>query len=190
MSDTTPVTVPGKPTRLESVDGIPNQVEYERTGEVARTLYSAAENSSGTAEAFLESLAEKLKGDGNGGDGGIPPDKHAKSLKRHNWITTLVVLLLGPGGAFAVIYATNDRSKSNTEDVKAMKPRVEKAESDVRIIRVRIGDMQGSMNGIKTQQTVIAEGIEDLKKENVTRLQQELKDAKRELRRRDRFDDD
>ena len=182
----TPTTLPGKPVRLITPpNGVPTHVEFEDTGEVAAPLYLAA-SATDNAEAFLESLAKKLVSHGGGGDG----PKHAKSIKRHNWIAVIMATLLGPGGAIAVIYATSDRSKANSQELehvkdaaKSIEPRMEKTEEDVRLIRVNVGQMKTSVDAVQVQQTAIAEGIEELKGENVKRLKDELEDAKRELRR-------
>lgn len=181
----TPTTVPGRPRTETPTNGVPVEREFVDTGEVAAPLYLAA-SSMDNAEAFLESLAKKLVTHGGGGDG----PKHAKSIKRHNWLAVIMAALLGPGGAIAVIYATSDRSKSNSQEVehlkeatKAIEPRMEKTEEDVRFIRVDVGKMKTSVDTMATEQTAIASGIEELKGENVKRLKDELADAKRELRR-------
>ena len=196
----TPTTLPGKPKRAQSSNGVhddavPAYVPFENTGEVANKLFAAVEGSPGSAEDFLESLARKLVAHGGGG-GGDAPAKHAKSIKRHNWLAVVMAALLGPGGAIAVIYATSDRAKSNTQEVehlkeatKAVAPRVEKNQEQIRLIQVDVSGINKSMGDVKTSQSEIASGIEELKKENVTRLKNELDDANRELRRMRRDDD-
>jgi len=104
--------------------------------------------------------------------------------------------LLGPGGAIAVIYATSDRAKSNTQEVEHLKdaaksavPRIEENEKQIRLIQVDVSGINKAMGDVKESTDAIAGGIEELKKENVTRLKNELDDANREIRRMRRDDD-
>jgi len=171
-------------------EAVPTHIEFENTGEVAAPLWQAA-NETGSAEAFLNSLAVKLAEHGGGGGGGDEPAKRTKQIKRSNWLAVLMATLLGPGGAVAVIYATSDRAKENSQEVKHLKdtngsllPRLDKTEEDVRYIKVRVSEVKTQMGEVQTQQTSIANGIEELKNENINRLKSELDDARRELRRR------
>jgi len=214
--DTTPVTAPGR--RLSSVPGgatipdglmaadvsVPEHVEFEETGKIAAAFEEKLQEVEGSPmeqSALITALAEKLleKGGGSAGGGGsgVPPEEHAKSIKRHNWGTIILAALLGPGGFITAWYALVDRSKDNSAKVeqldaasKSMDERVEQTEKDVKYIKVRVGEVSSTMSNIQVQQTEISNGIKALKQENVQRLERELQDARRELRRRRGYDDD
>lgn len=177
---------------------------FEDTGKFAAALYDHVEKASAeyaatgggplSADNFLDVLAEKITkhgGGGGGGNGGVPPETHKKSIKRHNLVAVLLALVLGPGGAFAVLQAMDDRSKTNTHEVKSMKaeveddvkPRLDKVEESVDLIRVDVSKMGKSVQNFDKQQTAIVEGIDELKQENVKRLKDELDDMRRENRR-------
>ena len=98
-------------------------------------------------------------------------------------VTILLGALVCTGGPLAVIYTTQDNSKANTEQIEAMKPRMDQVESDVRFIKGRVGDIDKSVGTIKKDMKGIAGGIGELKEENVNRLKEELEDAKQALRR-------
>lgn len=164
--------------RAESSDpSVPEPIKAENTGKMSAALYESTQGDDVvTPENFLDALAKKLGDDKDPADS---PAKHAKSVKRHNWVMALMALLLGPGGALAVIYHTSDRSKANSVDVeqlKALEPRVEKTEADIRSIK-------SSMTTMAKSSKEIASGIKELKQENLTKLKNELEDTKRELRR-------
>jgi hypothetical protein len=194
--DDTPTAKPGGFHPADS-SAIPKAVVFERTDRLSKDLYNAvsgddSEESALTPENFIEQLAEKL-GEMTGGGGGGGGGQTKKEAKKQNIVAILLMLLIGPGGAMAVIYATRDEARSNTQDVeylkkasKKLEPRVEDTEDNIRLIKVRVGTIDKSINAIETSQTAIAGGIEELKQENVKRLQDELDEAKRELRRRDR----
>ena len=182
----TPTTLPGK-ERARTGNGVPDHVEFENTGEIVKAVLATGA-SEDLMSAFVKKAAEHFA-TSTGGGGGDSPSKHAKSIKRHNWLAVIMAALLGPGGAIAVIYATSDRAKANTQEVehlkdatKSIEPRMVKTEDDVRLIRVNVGQMKTSVDAVQMQQTDIASGIEELKKENVNRLKSELEDARRELR--------
>ena len=189
---------------LDDLKGVPVAVAFEDSDKFANALYEQVEGTAAslgstdsgedlTPGNIIDILAQKVAKHGGGG-GGMPPDAFKKQNKKHNWITIVLALLLGPGGAFAVIRAMDDRSKDNSREVKAMKadvdadvkPRLNKVEENVDLIRVDVSKMGKSVDDMRTEQTVIADGIEELKGENVERLKDELDEAKRELRRRRR----
>jgi hypothetical protein len=98
-----------------------------------------------------------------------------------------MALFLGPGGAVAVVYATSDRSKDNTREIEILKPlpeRVSISEGAIIEIRSSVKTFSEAVSAVQTQQSDILSGIEELKSENVNRLKQELRDARRELRSR------
>lgn len=173
---------------------VPETIELEETGKVSTQFYEQAQAATEGGEdmrqsEFIESIAKKLIQHGGGPGDGDGPVKLAKSIKRHNWLAVIMAVLLGPGGAIAVIYATSDRSKANShkvEELKKLEPRVEKTEDDIRYIRARVGEVGTRMDEVKADQTEIVEGINELKQENVDRIKAELKEARAELRNRNR----
>lgn len=173
---------------------VPETIEFEETGKVSTEFYqqaqAATEGGSDMPRAeFIEAVAQKLIQHGGGRGDGDGPVKFAKSIKRHNWLAVIMAVLLGPGGAIAVIYATSDRSKANShkvEELKKLEPRVEKTEEDIRYIKARVGEVGASMEEVKADQTEIVDGINELKQENVDQLKAELKEARWELRNRKR----
>lgn len=133
------------------------------------------------AEVLAELIHQKKPG---GGDGGVPPEKHAKSIKRHNWAAIILALILGPGGALTVVYATSDRSKANSiklEQVEKIEPRVEKVEDSVELIQVDVSRMGSKVDSVEATQKVIVDGIEELKQENVESLKDKNARLEREL---------
>ena len=186
---------------LDDLQGVPVALPFEESDRFSKVLLGSVENTAAklssedepavTSNDILDVLAKKLVKHGGGGSGGMPPEAFKKQNAKHNWITVILALLLGPGGAFAVIRAMDDRSKSNEHGIKAVtktidedfKPRMEKTEKDVNYIKIRIGKVDEKVDKAMTQQTTIVDGIEELKKENVNRLKDELDDARRELRR-------
>ena len=194
-SDDAPSTRPIRVVRPVSSDGIvENVIPFEETGRIASALKNDASIIDKMRQSdFVEAVALKLieKGAPGGSDGGIPPEKYAKSMKRHNWLAIVMSLLLGPGGAIAVIYATSDMAKANSKEVEHLKessrtaiwPRIEKTEESVRLIRIQVDTIKTSVKQIKGSNADIVKGIQELKKENLNRLKDELDDARRELRR-------
>lgn len=188
------------------VPATPLYVEPEDTGrQNLRTMLSSAKTgelklqkphgSQDPVEQMVDTLASLLAArTGDGSSGGVPPEVHKKQIKRHNWLAVALAMVLGPGGALTVVYATSDRSKANEMKVEAaakdidddIKPRLDRTENDVADIKEHIGKIDEKVSTAMDQQKVIVDGIEELKKENVDRLKQELRDARRELRRRGR----
>jgi peptidoglycan hydrolase CwlO-like protein len=110
-----------------------------------------------------------------------------KDLKRHKWIGAAMALVLGAGGSGAVAYTTSDRAKANElnvthlqEATTSLEPRVKKTELDIQSIKT-------SVAAIATSNKSIAGGIEELKEENVKRLEKELEAKEREIRRLERL---
>ena len=165
----------------------------EDTGRIRAAMATASE-SEGAVLAIAENLhrLQQQYGGGNGG-GGVPPEVHSKQIKRHNWIAVLLAAVLGPGGALGVIYATRDQTKTNSAEiehngkqVERLEPRVKASEDGIQFIKNKVKANGATIGEMRTEQTAIHSGIEELKKENVNRLKEELDDAKRELRRRRR----
>ena len=186
-------------------------VEFEDSGPVRGALYASLAGNPNAPSAH--DIAKALFEYGGGGPpgGGVPPDQHVKTVKRHNWITALLVLLFGSGGVFTTMKMTEAKADTNHESIEKLKktnvedfePRIKANEESVRLIRVDINDVKEEISGdpltgkagIKQDVAKIADGIEALKKENQTRKQQELEEKsaeqaarilylERELRRR------
>ena len=155
-------------------------------------LHAAVEGMPKAREIAIELI--NLSGDGGSGGGGhrrAGDDKKAR--RKHSALIGVISVLFGSGGAMGVVYATSDRSKANEIKIEAaaksvdnLEPRLNKTEGDIRYIKAEIKGVGEDVDKAMVQQTAIIEGIEDLKKENVNRLQDELRDARRELRRRPR----
>jgi hypothetical protein len=124
-------------------------------------------------------------GGGNGNGSGVPPERHAKSLKRHNWMTTLLVLLFGSGGIVASYYATKHRSETNSTQIEEhkAKPMHDGAAEEYELIKVRIVGMETKFTAVEDGQLKITKGIDELKQENVKRLEDEKTALEREVRR-------
>jgi hypothetical protein len=172
------------------------------TGQVSRVLHAALKDE-GNVEAAangeddltptkaLEIAIQKgieafQNGGGGAPPGSVPPSVYSKSVKKHNWGTIIATLLGAIGVALTSYYATEARSKSNEEKVEKLEPRVEKLEEDTQYIRVTVKDTKKEMGEVKTQQTVIADGIEQLKEEAQTTEKKRLEDKLEELERENR----
>ncbi len=202
VDDNPTMTLPGRLVvpRAESngLTAVPCEVEVEETGKLSTSLYEAVQGDQAvTPENFLEQLAGKISelSAGDGGGGGDAPEKHAKSIKRHNWITVIMALLLGPGGIVTAMYVMDGRSKSNEKEVQVLraadaiqKPKVDKNTEDIQQLKSDVKGINESVGEMKGQQTTIVEGITALKQEKVDKLEADLARAERELRRRDRLD--
>lgn len=202
-ADDTPITSPGRPKPRPDTNGVPEPIEFENTGEIVNAVMA-----SGAPENLLDAFIDKAvahltegNGGGMGGNGGGAAI--AKTAKKQNSIFLLLMLIVGPGGAVGAHYALKGQAASNTQEVQHLNDavngtdrspglgdRVEQTEENIRLIKVRVGTIDKSVKSIETSQTAIQGGIEELKSENVKRIQDELDDAKRELRRRDRLDRD
>lgn len=174
-------------------NGTADVVEFEDSSPIHAAL-PGIPKASDIAKALID-----LSGGGASAPpaGSVPPEVHKKQIKRHNWAAVVLAMLLGPGGAFAVINTMDDRSKANEMKVeqvekssKSMDERVEKVEDDVRYIKVRVGDLDTKVDRAMVQQQVIVEGIEQLKEESVRdrekRLREENERLRDRLRRRSR----
>jgi len=172
-------------------NGVPNTRRFENTGEVELAVSAAVDSDENTAEALARLIlgARSIGGGGGDGDGGEVGAKYVKEIKRHKWVAALMAMLLGPGGALAVVYATSDRSKANEAKAKshdAYGPRITKTEAAVAEIQGDIAKIETSVASAKTQQTKILSGIGELKQENIERVEDELADTKRLLRKAER----
>ena len=180
-----------------SAEAVPEPIPFENTGEVASAIYEAVQGEEEVPENFVVELGKVLHAHRTAERPAVDLAAQAdrsKSDRLHNWITGILAILLGPGGAIAVIYATSDRAKANSAQVEHLKkttesfePRLAKTEEDVGLIQTDVGKLNESMGGLKhqfkTQIGDIAKGIKELKQENVNKLTDELEDARRELRR-------
>lgn len=196
--DDTPVTLPGRRLRraeskLEVSEAVPEPIEFENTGQIVSAVMAAGNED--LMSAFVQKAAEAFaasnggNGNGNGGD----PEKTLKEIKRHKWLAALMALLFGSGGMVGSYYALKALAASNADrvqavevDAKATKQRIEKNSDDIRLIRVNVNGINESVGGMKDQQTAIVDGIEDLKQENVDRLEKENAKLEREIRRLER----
>jgi len=132
-----------------------------------------------------------VRGASNSG-GGIPPEKHAKSVKRHNLLSVLAVLLLGSGGLVANYYTTAALARSNADAIEkhSERPAHPQAVEELRVIKVRIDGIGKDTAATRKKTTEIQSGIQELKEEAQTdkqkRLEEENKKLEREIRRLER----
>lgn len=167
---------------------VTTDIDFVDTGPVRRSLVEsmAGENPSVTAHEIAKALWDlSPSGDGSGG-GGIPSDTHVKQIKKHNWATVILAVVSALGVAIGSYYATEARSKHNERQIIKHDSAIEQNTDDVRYIKVRVKSIDDTLTEAKKKQSVILDGIEELKSENVNRLKEELRDARRELRRRPR----
>lgn len=161
----------------ETIDpvAVPKHRAFEDTGEVLQVLNAETDPMESLAKLIMdaaEQTPEKVT------------KKNQKSIKRHNWITLLMALTLGPGGAVAVVWATSDRSKANAQSVeqlKGLQPRVDQNDKALRQITQDVADNKTAIAAMGAQQGKILSGIDELKKENVNQLKQGLAETKQEL---------
>jgi hypothetical protein len=177
-------------------DDSPNGLhEFPRanTPELSSGLYNAAHASSASSTSpddFLEALAVKLAGKVGGGDGrGGPPRREFLGLTAGSWIRTMAgMLIAGALTAGAWVLLVRDTliehgAKIENHDSLPMHPQAAKS---VKSIDERLGTVETAVQSFNTTQTQVIEGIEELKKENVKKINDELKELKAENRRLDR----
>lgn len=171
-------------------NGVPRERRFVDTGAVETAVAEAVDSEENTVEALAKLiLGSQPAPGGSGGGDGSNEAKVVKEIKRHKWIAALMALLLGPGGAIAVVYATSDRSKANAASIEAHKafgPRITETEAAVAEIKQDIGKIQTDVKTGKDQAAKILTGIDELKKENINRMTDELKETKRLLRKAER----
>ena len=188
MPERTPTPVPGTGS--------------EDTGQFRTTLNGALqevgtaapaappEKDGSSVHALAGVLAQIMEEKGNGNGGGGP--HHKKVVRKNTWIIGLLVALFGAGGPVAGYYAIKALGEANEKKIEEHDAQPMHKEAGKRIEKIEhdLGDVKKDVSKISTEQTVIVEGIERLTKEaqtaNQKRLERELEDAKRELRRRRR----
>lgn len=145
-------------------------------------LRAALESNPELAVRSISKLIE-MSGDGNGG---MPPGAHAKSVKRHNLLTIVAVLLSMGGGSVGIFYATEARTKTNEAAIEkhGAAPMHEAANERFINVENRVGVVEKAVGEIKTGQKAIKDGIDELKEEQVDDLKDKLKEAERKLERR------
>lgn len=151
------------------------------TGPIRGQL-AAALNEPGALDAIMEAAVKATLGGGSGGDGKHHPPKTDLSKGAVVKIMAIVLTILS-GGGLTTYYMTVDRAQDNELAIEKLIPRVESAEGDVRYIKATIKETKTSVEKVRDEQKAVLSGIEELKKENVKKLQDELSDAKTELRR-------
>ncbi len=137
-------------------------------------LYSAVEEESVTPENFIDQIARKLN-----------VDDAKASQKKQNLMAILMMAVIGPGGAMAVLYATRDQSKDNATKVEALKIGADKLEPRVEAVERSILGIQDSIKVLPAMAT----GIKDLNEEKTQRIKdkiEKLETENRELRRKRR----
>ena len=74
------------------------------------------------------------------------------------------------------------------EAAKVLPMRIENNEKQIRSVKVDISGINQAMAAVQISTAKIATGINELKQKNVSRLEKELDDANREIRRMRRND--
>jgi len=185
--DVTPILPGARTTRAPSSNGVPSEeIEGETTDQII-----AANAAAGASEEQMTNLVDKAiesfiakGGNGNGNDNG---EKYVKEIKRHKWLATFLALLFGSGGMVGTFYALKAESAATAEKIQSAEPRIKKNTEAIRLIQVDVSDFKRTVGEMKTDQTAIVQGINDLKAERVKGIEDELEEAKREIRRRDRI---
>lgn len=106
-------------------------------------------------------------------------ERYVAEIRRHKWLGAIVATILGAGAAVGGAITATDRSEVNQVEVKNIKETTE-------ALDIRVSQTESDIQDIKTSVGVIpdmARAVEELKKENVDRIKDELEDVKRENRR-------
>jgi hypothetical protein len=156
------------------------------TPELSAGLYTAAHASEAqSADDFLEALAVKLAGKVGGGDG----HKQFLGLTAGSWVRTMAgMLIAGAITAGAWVLLVRDTLKDHAAKIESheAKPIHTEAAKTVEALDDRLDTVEGAVRSINTKQTMVIEGIDELKKENLDKLKTESAELKAENRRLER----
>jgi hypothetical protein len=199
------MTRPSTDTPLEiplarAADGVVEAPQDEtNTGPIRASLVAAAADVGAASPApgqptshdIAAHLAKLIGGGGgpNGGDGSGPID--LKKLSKKNWLmNTFIALVVAGSGAFAAYKATEARSRDNEVQVERNKASIEENTKAIGEVKTSVDNVGDKLDEQYKVQVKLVEGIDTLKQEAQTdkqkRLERELEEARRELRRRRR----
>ena len=156
------------------------------TGRIRKTISS---ESGHTVHELAEALSELMGSNGGDSGGGVPPETHLKTLKKHNWITAVLVLLFGSGGVMGSYYATKSRAEANETRSIKNDSRIEANIENVRLIRVDVSGLAVAQEKTTEALEDVSKGLGELKEESLDKLKEEKRVLERELwreRRRSR----
>jgi len=109
-----------------------------------------------------------------------------KQIKQASLLVAAIVAFFGSGGIAINYFMVQQRANTNEQRSTKNEERLSSLGAQVISIDSKIGELSRMQLKDREQQKEILDGVNSLKAENVKRLQQELDDAKRELRRRGR----
>ena len=177
------------PVAIAPPNGVPAHREFEDTGAIETAVAAAVASEEDTMSALAKLIINSRPSNGGGG-GGDAGAKVLKDIKKHKWLAGLMAMILGPGGMTATYYAIKDRGIANEASVRKLTevqdevhPKIDSNTKNIRLIKVDVSNIDTSVDQMRVQQTAIVEGIESLKKENVSRLQKENDRLERALAR-------
>jgi hypothetical protein len=167
------------------------------TPELSADMHAAATGEPISAEDFLEAIASKLAKKVGGGDGhGGPPKKEFLGLTGGGWtkfLSGMIIAAVVTAGTWVLLvrdtlkeHADAIQENGSTIDDHAELPMHPDAATQINGINIRIEGVEDAVKDFRIQQTKVIDGIEDLKKENVKKLTDELDELKRENRRLER----
>ena len=164
--------------------------EYPRpdTPDISATLASAASGEAVSANDFLEAinkLAEKVGGNGNGG----PPKKAFLGLTGGGWTKLFLgILLTAATTAGAWVLIVRDTLKEHGAIIESHKdsPMHPEATKQFKVIDARVTGVENAVKSINKTQQVVIEGLNELKQENIKKLNDQVDELKSENRRLER----
>ena len=124
-----------------------------------------------------------MNGGGNG-NGGPPPTRKQVITSKAIW--TLVVTLCGTGGVLATNAMTTTRSETNEVRSKSNTKKIDVVTSEHTMIKVRLGNMDTSIKSVALEQKQIGLGIEELKQQNIKKIEEERDEAKAKVKQLER----
>lgn len=171
----------GSHERIDTDPGV-----REGFAEVAESLGLAAPED---GSPFVSELVEALLKQASGG-GGEPPPKVARTMKRHNWAIAIVVGILAPSGIVASYYATKALAENNATQIEkhvdvhdAHREMIDANAKATSEIKQSVDSLGQKIDAEAKSQRELVESVDALKRENVERLNDELRDLRRENRR-------
>jgi hypothetical protein len=158
------------------------------TPNISTTLASAAAGDAVSANDFLEAinkLAEKVGGNGNGG----PPKKVFLGLTGGGWtklVAGLLVTALLTAGAWVLLVRDTLNEHGAKIDSHTASPMHQEAAKKVESLDARVTGVENAVKSINTTQQAVVEGLDELKQENLDKINEENKDLKAENKRLER----
>ena len=162
------------------------------TPELSAGLHAAAAAMGGEAAAddFLEALASKLASKVGGGDGhGGPPKKEFLGMTGGGWtkmIAGMVIAAAMTAGAWVLLVRDTLKEHGASIEAHEAQPIHKEAAKTVHTLDTRLTVVEEAVKDIDTKQTQVISGIDELKKENLDKIESERDELKAENRRLER----